>query len=129
METSNQSLTAQEKTAPATSNYSVFALEPFPELQPGDDLVGIITDVLARTAAELKDGDIVVVASKVVSIAEGRYVNLATVTPGPEALELSAKTAKPASVVQLILDHSDSYFLATEKGPIIARHTLGYQLT
>ncbi|MFG2404300.1 coenzyme F420-0:L-glutamate ligase [Streptomyces brevispora] len=129
METSNQSLTAQQKTAPATSNFCVFALEPFPELQPGDDLAGIITDALSRTGTELQDGDVVAVASKVVSIAEKRYVDLASISPGPEAVELSAKTGKPAEIVQLILDSSDRYFLATEKGPIIARHTLGYQLT
>jgi coenzyme F420-0:L-glutamate ligase/coenzyme F420-1:gamma-L-glutamate ligase len=116
-------------TAAPTSGFSAFALEPFPELQPGDDLAGTITDVLTRTGTELKDGDVVVVASKVVSIAEKRYVDLASVTPGAEALEVSAKTGKPAEIVQLILDSSDSYFLATEKGPIIARHTLGYQLT
>lgn len=116
-------------TAAPTSGFSAFALEPFPELQPGDDLAGTITGVLTRTGTELQDGDVVVVASKVVSIAEKRYVDLASVTPGSEALELSAKTGKPAEIVQLILDSSDSYFLATEKGPIIARHTLGYQLT
>jgi coenzyme F420-0:L-glutamate ligase / coenzyme F420-1:gamma-L-glutamate ligase len=116
-------------TAAPTSGFSAFALEPFPELQPGDDLADTITDVLARIGAELQDGDIVVVASKVVSIAEKRYVDLASVTPGPKALELSAKTGKPAEIVQLILDSSSEHFLATEKGPIIARHTLGYQLT
>ncbi|KUN17643.1 hypothetical protein AQJ11_37940 [Streptomyces corchorusii] len=116
-------------TAAPTSGFSAFALEPFPELQPGDDLAGTITGVLDRTGTELRDGDILVVASKVVSIAEKRYVDLASVTPGPEALELSAKTGKPAEIVQLILDSSSDYFLATDKGPIIARHTLGYQLT
>ncbi|MCQ8774801.1 coenzyme F420-0:L-glutamate ligase [Streptomyces telluris] len=116
-------------TAAPTSGFSAFALEPFPELQPGDDLTGTITDVLTRTSTALRDGDIVVVASKVVSVAEKRYVDLASVTPGPEALELSAKTGKPAESAQLILDSSDSYFLATERGPIIGRHTLGYQLT
>ncbi|WP_239334449.1 coenzyme F420-0:L-glutamate ligase [Frankia sp. CiP3] len=116
-------------TAAPTSGFSAFALEPFPELQPGDDLASTIADVLTRTGTELQDRDVVVVASKVVSIAEKRYVGLASVTPNAEALELSAKTGKPAEIVQLILDSSDSYFLATEKGPIIARHTLGYQLT
>lgn len=116
-------------TAAPTSGFSAFALEPFPELQPGDDLAGTITGVLSSTGTELRDGDILVVASKVVSIAEKRYVDLASVTPGPEALELSAKTGKPAEIVQLILDSSSEHFLATDKGPIIARHTLGYQLT
>jgi coenzyme F420-0:L-glutamate ligase / coenzyme F420-1:gamma-L-glutamate ligase len=115
-------------TAAPTSGFSAFTLEPFPELQPGDDLAGAITDALTRTGTELRDGD-VVVASKVVSIAEKRYVALASVTPGPEATKLSAATGKPAEIVQLILDNSTGYFLATERGPIIARHTLGYQLT
>ncbi|MGH3566466.1 MAG: coenzyme F420-0:L-glutamate ligase [Pseudonocardia sp.] len=115
-------------TAP-TSGFSAFALEPFPELQPGDDLTGAISDVLTRTGTELRDGDIVVVASKVVSTAEKRYVDLASVTPGPEALGISARTGKPAEIVQLILDNSTEHFLAGESGPIIARHTLGYQLT
>lgn len=116
-------------TAVPTSAFSAFALEPFPELQPGSDLAGAITGVLASTGTELQDGDVVVVASKAVSVAEKRYVDLANVVVGPEALELSARTGKPAEVVQLILDSSDSYFLATDKGPIIARHTLGFQLT
>ncbi|WP_433358913.1 coenzyme F420-0:L-glutamate ligase [Streptosporangium sp. CA-115845] len=116
-------------TTASTSGFSAFALEPFPDFQVGDDLVGTITGVLARTNTKLRDGDIVVVASKVVSIAENRYVDLASVTPSPKAIELSARTGKPAEIAQLILDNSTEYFLATERGPIIARHTLGYQLT
>ncbi|GIH67843.1 coenzyme F420-0:L-glutamate ligase [Sphaerimonospora thailandensis] len=112
-----------------TSGFSAFALEPFPEIQPGDDLTAAITGVLTRTGSELRNGDIVVVASKVVSIAEKRYVELAGVTPSPEAVELSATTGKPAEIVQLILENSTEHFLATERGPIIARHTLGHQLT
>ncbi|MDJ0344192.1 coenzyme F420-0:L-glutamate ligase [Streptomyces sp. H10-C2] len=116
-------------TAASTSGFSAFALEPFPELHPGDDLAGAITDVITRTGTGLHHGDIVVVASKVVSIAEKRYVDLAGVTPSPQAVEISAQTGKPAEIVQLILDNSTEHFLATERGPIIARHTLGYQLT
>ncbi|MEU3227437.1 coenzyme F420-0:L-glutamate ligase [Streptomyces sp. NPDC006976] len=114
---------------PTTSGFSAFGLEPFPSVQPGDDLPSAITDALSRTGTELLDGDVVVVASKVVSIAEKRYVALADVTPFAEAMALSARTGKPATVVQLILDHSTDYFLATERGPIIAWHTLGHQLT
>jgi coenzyme F420-0:L-glutamate ligase/coenzyme F420-1:gamma-L-glutamate ligase len=95
----------------------------------GDDLAGVILGAADATGAELHDGDIVVVASKVVSVAEKRYVDLATVTPSPEAVEISQRTGKPAAIVQLILDNSSEHFLATEGGPIIARHRLGYQLT
>lgn len=117
-------------TTPApTSAFSAFALEPFPELQPGDDLAAAINHVLTRTGTALQDGDLVVVASKVVSVAEQRNVDLAGISPSPEAEELSARTGKPAPLVQLILDNSTQHFLATEHGPIIARHLLGYQLT
>ncbi|HEY1621711.1 MAG TPA: coenzyme F420-0:L-glutamate ligase [Streptosporangiaceae bacterium] len=116
-------------TAAPTSRFSAFAVEPFPEIQPGDDLAGAITGVLSRTGTGLRDGDIIVAASKVVSIAENRYVDLASITPGPEALDIAARTGKPAQIAQLILDNSTGHFLATEHGPVIARHTLGYQLT
>ncbi|WP_217231239.1 coenzyme F420-0:L-glutamate ligase [Streptomyces anulatus] len=116
-------------TPPPTSAFSAFALEPFPTLQPGDDLAGTISRVLDQTGSALQDRDVVVVASKAVSIAEKRYVDLATVTPSPEAERLSARTGKPAAIVQLVLDHSTEYFLATDRGPIIASHTLGLQLT
>lgn len=113
----------------ATTGFSAFALEPFPEVQPGDHLAATVIATLTSTGTDLCDGDVVVVASKVVSIAEQRYVDLATVAPSDEAVKLSAQTGKPAEIVQLILDHSLDHFLASDRGPIIATHTLGYQLT
>ena len=115
-------------TAP-TSGFSVSALEPFPEIQAGDDLAGIILAAARAAGTALAEGDVVVVASKVVSIAEKRHVDLANVTVTPEAEHLAAKTGKPAAIVQLILDNSTEYFLAGDRGPIIAWHTLGLQLT
>lgn len=112
-----------------TSSYAAFALEPFPTIKPGDDLVEAITTVMQAQGATLHDGDIIVVASKVVSISENRRVDLATVTPSAEALELSARTGKPAEVVQLVLDESVTHFVACDRGPIIARHRLGFELT
>lgn len=118
-------------TAPvlATSRYSAFALEPFPAVTPGDDLAAVILGTARATGTALADGDVVVVASKAVSVAERRHVDLAAVTPTPEAVEVAARTGKPAAVVQLVLDNSTSYFLASGHGPVIAWHTLGYQLT
>jgi coenzyme F420-0:L-glutamate ligase / coenzyme F420-1:gamma-L-glutamate ligase len=113
----------------ATSAFSVFGLEPFPTINEGDALPEAITTVLREQDIRLLEGDIIVVASKVVSIAEKRYVDLATVTPSPQAWEISEQTGKPAPIVQLILEESTEHFLATPTGPIIARHTLGYHLT
>lgn len=113
----------------ATSAFCVFGLEPFPTINEGDDLPEAITTVLGEQGQRLLDGDIIVVASKVVSIAEKRYVDLATVTPSPQAWEISEQTGKPAAIVQLILEESTERFLATPTGPIIARHKRGYHLT
>ncbi|WP_367140626.1 MULTISPECIES: coenzyme F420-0:L-glutamate ligase [Streptomyces] len=112
-----------------TSAYQAFALEPFPEIKEGASITQAITDTIQRQDQALQSGDIVVVASKPISIAEGCYVSLDTITPTQEALKLSARTGKPAEIVQLILNESTSHFLATDRGPIIAQHRLGYQLT
>ncbi len=67
------------------SEVRVIGVDGLPEIQPGDDLGALIHE-----AAELEDGDIVVVAQKAVSKAEGRVVPLKGVSPSPRARELSA---------------------------------------
>lgn len=112
-----------------TTAYSAVSVEPFPTIEPGDDLAAAITAALHAADISLQNRDVVIIASKVVSIAEKRYVDLTSVTPSLEALELSTRTGKPATIVQLILDESVAHFLATDRGPIIATHKLGYRLT
>lgn len=112
-----------------THAFSVFGIEPFPAIRPGDDLATAITTAFNATDTVLADGDIVVIASKVVSIAENRRIDLADITPSPEAEDLAKHTGKPPALVQVILDQSTENFLATPSGPIIARHRLGYRLT
>jgi coenzyme F420-0:L-glutamate ligase / coenzyme F420-1:gamma-L-glutamate ligase len=112
-----------------TTAFSAFGVEPFPVIEPGDDLATALTTALHAADIALHNDDVLIIASKVVSISENRHVELAGITPGPEALELSALTGKPAALVQLILDESTAHFLATEHGPIIATHKLGYRLT
>ena len=76
-------------------------VEGIPEVRPGDDLASLIT-----TRCDLCDGDIVVVAQKVVSKAEGQLVDLATVTPSEEAIERARAIEHDPRLVQLILDES-----------------------
>ena len=73
-----------------------------PEVRPGDDLATLILGA----GAELSDGDIIVVAQKAVSKAEGRLVDMATVKPGSEALELAGRLAADPRHVQVVLDES-----------------------
>ncbi|NTU56759.1 MAG: coenzyme F420-0:L-glutamate ligase, partial [Anaerolineales bacterium] len=74
-----------------------------PLIRQGDNLADIIVTSLYETNLPLQDGDIFVLAQKIVSKAEGRTVNLATVTPSQQAVELAERTQKDARAVELIL--------------------------
>jgi coenzyme F420-0:L-glutamate ligase/coenzyme F420-1:gamma-L-glutamate ligase len=90
----------------------------------GDDLAGIIAEAMARGGVVPQDGDVVVVAQKVVSKAEGRQVALSSVTPSSAALELAAKSGKPAEVCHLILSET-AEVMRVRKDLVIVRHRLG----
>ncbi|HEX6488629.1 MAG TPA: coenzyme F420-0:L-glutamate ligase [Candidatus Dormibacteraeota bacterium] len=79
----------------------VLAVAGLPEVRPGDDLAALIA-----AAATLEPGDVVVVAQKVVSKAEGRLRDLREVTPSDRALELAAKLDADARMLQVVLDES-----------------------
>ena len=81
----------------------LMAVPGMAEIEPGHDLAGIIARCAGAAAIELADGDIVVVAQKIVSKAEGAYVDLAAVTPGTEAVRLAGVTEKDPRLVEAIL--------------------------
>jgi len=103
----------------------LFALPEFPLVAPGDDLASLILDALARCGQGIAPGDVVAVAQKIVSKAENRYVRLADVAPGPEALALAAETRKDPRLVELVLRES-SEVVRKRPGVLIMRHRLGY---
>ena len=93
------------------------ALPGVPEVRPGDDLAAL----LARAAGgDLRSGDVLVVAHKVVSKAEGSVVALASVTPGERALALAAEHGKDPRVVQVVLQQS-AELLRARRGVLICR--------
>ena len=104
---------------------SLFALPGIPMVQPGDDLAALIADGLERAGEAAADGDVLVVAQKIVSKSEGRYANLATVDPGEEARELAALTDKDPRMVELILSESRRV-VRHRPGVIIVEHRLGF---
>ncbi len=101
------------------------ALPGIPLVQPGDDLAELVADALDRADLPLADGDVVVVAQKIVSKAEGRYADLADVAPTPKAVALAAETDKDARLVQLILDEAHEV-LRYRRGVLVVVHRLGY---
>ncbi|MCB9139050.1 MAG: coenzyme F420-0:L-glutamate ligase [Caldilineaceae bacterium] len=91
---------------------TLFAVENFPLVHSGDNLAALVVDRLTRMGEQLEPGDILVIAQKIVSKAEGRVVDLATVTPTSAAQELAALTGKDSPTVQVILDDSNEVIRA-----------------
>ena len=101
------------------------ALQDLPLVKSGDDLCSLITDGLTRLPLVLCDGDIIVVAQKIISKAEGRTVNLNTISPSARAMELAGETQKDARVVELILSESKS-IVRKKTGVMIVEHNRGW---
>jgi coenzyme F420-0:L-glutamate ligase / coenzyme F420-1:gamma-L-glutamate ligase len=97
------------------------AIEGLPEVRPGDDLAGL----LARAAGAIAPTDVLVVAHKVVSKAEGRVRALGEVEPSPRARELGVAHGKDPRLVQVILDESADLIRA-DHGRLICRTRHGF---
>ena len=102
-------------------NLNLISLEGFPLVKPGDDLAGLISRTLANNGLSLQDGDVVVLAQKIVSKAEGRLVNLTTVTPSEAALDYARITDKNPCLIEIILSESREV-VRVRKGLIIVEH-------
>lgn len=106
------------------------AIIPVPGIalvQPGDDLPGLIATALASAGIALVAGDVVVVAQKVVSKAEGQLVDPAAVAVTPAAAELAARSGKPAEVAALILADAAAVMRA-QRGVVVVRNRQGHVL-
>lgn len=113
----------------AAAGLEAFAVPGIPEVAAGDDLGALIGDALERAGFPLQAGDIVVVAQKVVSKAEGRLRRLDAFAPSPRALEIAARIGKDPRKVEAILSESDEVLRAVPSGPdglIITRHRNGW---
>ena len=82
------------------------ALEGLPLIAPGDDVAGLLAGALRQMQIAPQDGDILVVAQKIVSKAEGRIVDLADVEPSARACTLAREVGKDARLVEVILRES-----------------------
>lgn len=101
------------------------ALAGIPLVQTGDDLAGFILSGLEQSGLALQPRDILVVTSKVISKAEGRWVDLRMIVPSREAEQLALATDKDARMVELILRESVAVS-RYRQGVLIVRHRLGF---
>ncbi|MGB0632427.1 MAG: coenzyme F420-0:L-glutamate ligase [Alphaproteobacteria bacterium] len=102
----------------------LFAPEGFPEFQPGDDLAQSIVKTFDHTGVPLQNGDILVIAQKIVSKSEGRVRKLSDVSPSDAAVRLAAESEKDPRLIELILQESTE-IVRMRPGLIIARHRNG----
>ena len=103
---------------------TLVALSGVPMIAPGDDLAAVAAEAAAASGVSLADGDVVVVAQKIVSKAEGRLVSLADVTAGARAAALAAEADKDPRLVELVLSESRSV-LRCVPGVLIVVHRSG----
>ena len=96
-----------------------------PLIEPGDDLGSVLADALARAGLTLQAGDILLVAQKIVSKAENRFVSLRDVTPSARARELAALTGKDPRQVEVIL-WDTAEVIRARPGLLIVEHRAGF---
>jgi coenzyme F420-0:L-glutamate ligase/coenzyme F420-1:gamma-L-glutamate ligase len=103
---------------------SIWPLEGLPRVRRGDDLAGLLIGAIEAAGVAPRPGDVLVVAQKIVSKAEGRLFDLAAVVPSARALELAGVTGKDARLVELVLAESTEV-LRAKKNVIVVAHRLG----
>ena len=104
---------------------NLIALKKFPLIEPGDHLDEIILKSISDNNLLLEDGDILIIAQKIISKAENRYINLDDVIPSQSAIDLGEELNRNPAFIQLILNESKS-IISTEKNVIIVEHNLGF---
>ncbi len=112
------------------TSYATLSATPLPGIPiiaAGDDLAQLIGDAIARQGIGPEQDDVIVVAQKIVSKAEGRTAHLADVTPGAEAIRLAHISAKDPRLVELILSETIEVLRAVQ-GVVITRHRHGHVL-
>lgn len=102
-----------------------FALDGFPGVRAGDDVARLCADCLRSNGFAPAAGDVLVVAHKVVSKAEGSVVDLGGVVPGEQARSLAARTGKDPRLCQVVLDESRSV-LRARRELAISEQRLGW---
>ena len=115
---------AEKIDAVPAAEVGIAALAGIPHVRPGDDIADVILRGLLSSGMALRQGDIVVIAQKIVSKAEGRMINLRDVSPSARATELAAEVGKDPRLVELILRESTEV-VRHRKGVLVVAHRNG----
>jgi coenzyme F420-0:L-glutamate ligase / coenzyme F420-1:gamma-L-glutamate ligase len=107
------------------TSLEVVALTGLPLIKAGDDLVEMIATSLKQNGVEPRAQDVLVVAQKIVSKAEGRMVDLATIKPSAQAIALATEVDKDPRLVEVILSESVRVVRA-RRNVLIVEHRLGF---
>jgi coenzyme F420-0:L-glutamate ligase / coenzyme F420-1:gamma-L-glutamate ligase len=108
----------------SAATLQLIAVPGIPLVHHGDDLAGLILAAMSAANLALRSQDIVVIAQKIVSKAEGRLVDLATVTPSRRAIALARQVDKDPRLVEIILSESRR-IIRKAQGVLIVEHRLG----
>lgn len=103
---------------------SLTGVSGLPLVQPGDDISALIDDALRRQGIALVAGDVLAIAQKIVSKAEGRYVALRDVTPSAQAQKLASETGKDPRFIEVVLSQSTEV-VRKRRDLVIVAHRLG----
>src|ERR1700726_2643917 len=107
------------------TSLEVVALQGLPLIGAGDDLVELVASAFKQNGITPRAGDVLVVAQKIVSKAEGRVIDLATIEPSAKAIALAAEVDKDPRLVELILSESVGVVRA-RRNVLIVEHRLGF---
>lgn len=107
------------------SNVTLIPIDGLPEIRPGDDLVDLLLGALKASGGSLEQGDVLALAQKVVSKAEGRIRKLADVVPGAEAERMAKESGKDAKSLQVVLDET-ARIVRWQRGVLIVETKHGF---
>ena len=110
---------------PAVNELTLYALRGIGEVLAGDSLSELVLEASSRAGHRLQPGDILVIAQKIVSKAEGRRILLADIEPTERAVALGAAADKDPRVMELVLRESRAV-LRVKRGVVIVEHRLGF---
>lgn len=106
-------------------NLTLMSIPQIPHVQSGDNLAELLVETLTKAEMKLQDGDVIAIAQKIVSKAEGRMVRLSDVVIDAESMKIANEVGKDPRLVALILQESDE-ISRKKPGVLIVRHKLGF---